>query len=105
MRAVKFYCDFHKTNIALFLSLSNFYTSILFITPPNNDKFMEKVCGLDVHKDSVFACILDEMGKKLFEKRYGTLTPNLTELRERLIEKDCSRVAHARYEQYKSGGL
>jgi hypothetical protein len=25
---------------------------------------MEKACGLDVHKDSVFACILDEQGKK-----------------------------------------
>jgi len=25
---------------------------------------MEKVCGLDVHKDSVFACILDEKGGK-----------------------------------------
>jgi hypothetical protein len=36
---------------------------------------MNKTCGLDVHKDSVFACILDEQGKKIFEKRYGTLTP------------------------------
>jgi len=33
---------------------------------------MKKVCGLDVHKDSVFACILDEQGKKISEKRYGT---------------------------------
>ena len=48
---------------------------------------MEKACGLDVHKDSVFACILDEQGKKLFEKRYGTLTPDLTELRDTLVEK------------------
>jgi hypothetical protein len=39
---------------------------------------MEKVCGLDVHKDSVFACILDEQGKRILEKRYGTLTPDLT---------------------------
>jgi hypothetical protein len=36
---------------------------------------MDRCCGLDVHKDSVFACILDEEGKKNLEKRYGTLTP------------------------------
>jgi hypothetical protein len=29
---------------------------------------MDKCCGLDVHKDSVFACILDEQGKKILEK-------------------------------------
>lgn len=54
---------------------------------------MEKACGLDIHKDSVFACILDEGGKKLFEKRYGTLTPDLTALRDALIEHGCGRVA------------
>ena len=35
---------------------------------------MDKVCGFDVHKDSVFACILDEQGKKKNEKRYMTLS-------------------------------
>ena len=54
---------------------------------------MEKVCGLDVHKDSVFACILDEKGEKILEKRYGTLTPALTALRDMLVEKGCGRVA------------
>jgi transposase len=54
---------------------------------------MDKCCGLDVHKDSVFACILDEEGKKIFEKRYGTLTPDLMELRDTLVEKGCGRVA------------
>jgi len=54
---------------------------------------MEKACGLDVHKDSVFACILDEQGKKIFEKRYTTLTPDLMELRDTLVEKGCGRVA------------
>ena len=34
---------------------------------------MDKVCGLDVHKDSVFACILGENGEKIFEGRFGTL--------------------------------
>jgi len=54
---------------------------------------MEKACGLDVHKDSVFACILDEQGKKIFEKRYGTLTPDLDNLRDTLVEHGCGRVA------------
>ena len=53
---------------------------------------MEKVCGLDVHKDSVFACILDGQGKKIFEKRFGTLTPDLNELRDTLVEHSCGRV-------------
>jgi hypothetical protein len=38
---------------------------------------MDRCCGLDVHKDSVFACILDEQGEKNLEGRYGTLTPEL----------------------------
>jgi len=54
---------------------------------------MEKVCGLDVHKDSVFACILDEKGEKILEKRYGTLTPDLEKLRDALVEHGAGRVA------------
>ena len=54
---------------------------------------MDKACGLDVHKESVFVCILDEQGKKIFEKRYGTLTPDLTKLRDTLVEQGCGRVA------------
>ena len=53
---------------------------------------MEKVCGLDVHKDSVFACILDEQGKKIFEKRFGTLTPDLLSLHDALVAHSCGRV-------------
>ena len=54
---------------------------------------MDRFCGLDVHKDSVFACILDGQGKKILEKRYGTLTPDLTELRDMLVDQNCSHVA------------
>ena len=54
---------------------------------------MDKCCGLDVHKDSVFACILDGDGKKILEKRYGTLTTELTGLRDDLIEHGCGKVA------------
>ena len=54
---------------------------------------MDKVCGLDVHKDSVFACILDEKGEKIFEERYGTLTPDLIALRDELVAHGAGRVA------------
>jgi len=46
---------------------------------------MEKVCGLDVHKDRIFACIIDEKGEKIFEKRYNTLTISLMESRDTLV--------------------
>ncbi|GHV45079.1 hypothetical protein FACS1894180_7210 [Bacteroidia bacterium] len=54
---------------------------------------MDKTCGLDVHKGSVFACILNTQGEKIFEKRYGTLTPDLIELRDNLVAHGCGRVA------------
>jgi transposase len=54
---------------------------------------MDKVCGLDVHKDSVFACILDEKGGKIFEGRYGTLTPDLISLRDAPVEHGAARIA------------
>jgi hypothetical protein len=35
---------------------------------------MDKCCGLDAHKDSIFACILDAQGKKILEKRFRNPT-------------------------------
>ena len=46
-----------------------------------------------MHKESVFACILDEQGKIIFEKRFGTLTPDLIKLRDTLVEYGCGKVA------------
>jgi transposase len=46
-----------------------------------------------VHKDSVFACILDEQGKKRHEQRYETLTSDLIALRDTLLEHGCVKVA------------
>jgi Transposase and inactivated derivatives len=54
---------------------------------------MDKCCGLDVHKDSIFACILDEQGKKFLENRYSTLTVDLIKLRDTLVECGCGKVA------------
>jgi hypothetical protein len=43
---------------------------------------MEKSCGLDVHKESVFACILDEQGKKILEKCSPPFTFSLNSVGE-----------------------
>ena len=40
---------------------------------------MRRVCGLDVHKDSVFMCILSENGEKVQEK-YGVLAIEIVPL-------------------------
>ena len=52
---------------------------------------MRIVCGLDVHKDSVFVCILNENGAK-FEAKYGVLTPELEELHQLLLTHEVKEV-------------
>ena len=44
------------------------------------------VCGLDVHKDSVFCCILCKDGRKI-QHKFGVLTENLVALRD-LMESE-----------------
>lgn len=53
---------------------------------------MRIVCGLDVHKDSVFACILNSAGEKI-EFKFGVLTPELEELHKMLVDNDVKEVA------------
>ena len=43
---------------------------------------MKAVCGLDVHKDSVFLCIICDTGKIIF-KIFGVLTYQLREMHMR----------------------
>jgi len=50
-------------------------------------------CGLDVHKDSVFCCILGKNAEKNYESRFGTLTPELDRLRETLVNHGCGYAA------------
>ena len=52
---------------------------------------MRIVCGLDVHKDSVFVCIMNENGDK-FEAKYGGVTPELEELRQLLLDHEVKEV-------------
>ena len=53
-------------------------------------------CGLDVHKESVSACVIfpDDKGEEQCEvKVFGTFTDDLRRLREWLLEHDCPVVA------------
>lgn len=49
------------------------------------------VCGLDVHKDNVFVCILKENGEKILF-RVGILTPDLDSLRDMLVSHEVVEV-------------
>lgn len=52
---------------------------------------MRQVCGLDVHKDSVFVCILNENGI-VFQEKFGVLTPELEQLASVLQDHDVGEV-------------
>ena len=52
---------------------------------------MRQVCGLDIHKDSVFVCILNETGI-VFQEKFGVLTPELEHLASVLQEHDVGEV-------------
>ena len=54
-------------------------------------KPMRTVCGLDVHKDSIFVCILNENGI-LFQDKTGVLTPDLERLVDVLHEHGAAEV-------------
>jgi len=53
---------------------------------------MKKVCGLDVHKDTIFLCILTGNGQT-FLKEYSTLTPDIEAMRDLIKEQQVSEVA------------
>ena len=58
---------------------------------PQKLKPMRTVCGLDVHKDSIFVCILNENGI-LFQDKIGVLTPDLERLVGTLHEHGAAEV-------------
>lgn len=59
---------------------------------PLKIRLMRAVCGLDVHKDSVYLCILDENGE-LIEKVFGVLTFQLQQMRDLLQAHQVSEVS------------
>ena len=53
---------------------------------------MKKVCGLDVHKDSILMCILDGNSQAKIEE-FSTLTPDIERLRDLLKAESVTEVA------------
>ncbi|KAA6327901.1 hypothetical protein EZS27_023146 [termite gut metagenome] len=54
---------------------------------------MYQVCGLNVHKDSIFACVMDEKGEKILAECFGTLTPESDRMCSVLISQGVGRIA------------
>ena len=59
---------------------------------PLKVRLMRAVCGLDVHKDSVYLCILNEDGE-LIEKVFGVLTFQLQQMRDLLLAHHVGEVS------------
>ena len=59
---------------------------------PLKVRLMRAVCGLDVHKDSVYLCILSEDGE-LIEKVFGVLTFQLQQMRDLLLAHHVDEVS------------
>lgn len=53
---------------------------------------MKVVCGLDVHKDSVFCCILCANGEKI-QHKFGVLTEELVTLRDIMVSEGVEECA------------
>jgi transposase len=53
---------------------------------------MNKVCGLDIHKDTIFLCILSTDGQ-VHIKEFSTLTPDIEAIRELLLREGVKEVA------------
>lgn len=51
----------------------------------------QRCCGLDVHKNSITACIITPEGKEV--KSYSTLTDSLLELVDEICDNKCTGVA------------
>lgn len=51
------------------------------------------VAGLDIHKDSVYLCIMGHDGTIIFEKTYGVLTPDLRQMCHDMIERGVTEAA------------
>ena len=53
---------------------------------------MKVICGLDVHKDSVFCCILCANGEKI-QHKFGVLTEELVTLRDLMVSEGVEECA------------
>lgn len=53
---------------------------------------MKRVCGLDVHKDSIFVCILGDEGI-IYQNKFGVLTPELEQMAGEMHWHEVQEVA------------
>ena len=53
---------------------------------------MKTVCGLDVHKDSVFCCIIGADGQKI-QQKFGVLTEELKIMRDLMVSEGVEECA------------
>lgn len=60
---------------------------------------MRTVCGLDVHKDSVYLCILSSTGE-IYEKKFGVLTTELIEMRDLMLSHHVLEVGMESTEEH-----
>ena len=51
------------------------------------------VAGLDVHKDSIYLCIMGHDEAIIFEKTYGVLTPELRQMCQDMVERGVTEAA------------
>ncbi len=51
------------------------------------------VAGLDVHKDSIYLCIMGHDEAIIFEKTYGVLTPELRQMCNDMVERGVTEAA------------
>lgn len=51
------------------------------------------VAGLDVHKDTIFLCIMGHDESIIFERTYGTLTPELRQMCSDMVERGVTECA------------
>jgi len=58
------------------------------------DVVHERCCGLDVHKKTVVACVLTPAGRQT--RTFGTLTDELLELGDWLVQQGVTHVAMER---------
>jgi transposase len=60
------------------------------------DVIIERACGMDVHKDSITACILTSEGKEI--QTFSTKTIYLLNLVDWIKEHGCTQRGHGKYE-------
>ena len=51
------------------------------------------VAGLDVHKDSIYLCIMGHDEAIIFEKTYGVLTPELRQMCNDMLDRGVTEAA------------